>query len=195
MRMLFRLCAYIALGLLYLSVASVSADDKDKNDQKSKQGNAMLVPFTWAEGEILNVNEDSEKLTLRVKQLSQVVVNNGGQGVMGAINRATVYGRLGAANPNSATLGVKEDIKDYPIYFAPDMKVRLMNTKQDTSKDKNSAKKDAKEKDPDAKLGGAPGKKESLAKGQMVRIQVGRSKDSINQQNYAMVIYVVSEGK
>jgi hypothetical protein len=194
MRTIFRISVFVTIGLLYGSVAATSADDKDKNDQKSKQGNAMLVPFTWAEGEILNVNEDSEKLTLRVKQLSQVVINNN-RGLAGSLNNASVYGRLGMVNPNNATLGVREDVKDYPILFAPDMKIRLMNAKPEASKDKSSAKKEAKEKDPDSKLGGVAGKKESLAKGQMVRIQVGRSKDSINQQNYAMVIYVISEGK
>jgi hypothetical protein len=197
MRLIFNVSALVVIGLIGLTVGTVSADDK--NDSKSKT-TAVLVPTTWAEGEIVSVNEESERLTLRVRQTSPVIINNnnGYPGAYGAMNGRNVYGRMGVLNPNNSTVGVKEDLKDYQITFAPEMKVRLMNAKQDSSKDakdKSSAKKDAKEKDPDAKLGGAPGKKESLAKGQMVRIQVGRSKDSINQQNYAMVVYVVSEGK
>jgi len=51
------------------------------------------------------------------------------------------------------------------------------------------------EKDPDAKLGGAPGKKSQLAKGQVVRVALGRNNDPVNPQIYVMAVYVLSDGK
>jgi hypothetical protein len=198
MRTMVRSFAIAAAGLLFALTAASQADDKnDKSDKKTKPS-SLLVAVGTLEGEILYVDENGEKLTVRTKQLKQVLVNSGNTGVVGPLNRASVYGRLGAMNPNNVTVGVKEEMQDYKMDFAPDMKIRLMNTKSDNNKkDKSTAKKETttKEKDPDSRLGGVAGKKESLAKGQMVRVQVGRSKDSLNQQNYAMVVYVLSEGK
>lgn len=51
------------------------------------------------------------------------------------------------------------------------------------------------ERDPDYKLGGNPGKKAQISKGQIVRVAMGRNNDRVNPQIYAMVVYVVKEGK
>lgn len=69
-------------------------------------------------------------------------------------------------------------------------------------KDKASAKKprqpsakELAERDPDYKLGGNPGKKAQISKGQIVRVAMGRNNDRVNPQIYAMVVFVVKEGK
>ncbi len=72
-----------------------------------------------------------------------------------------------------------------------------------SGKDKASASKKTRqptakelaERDPDYKLGGNPGKKAQISKGQIVRVAMGRNNDRVNPQIYAMVVYVVKEGK
>ena len=64
-----------------------------------------------------------------------------------------------------------------------------------TKKPRPPTAKELAERDPDYKLGGNPGKKSQISKGQMVRVAMGRNNDRVNPQIYAMVVYVVKEGK
>ena len=94
----------------------------------------------------------------------------------------------------------KEEKKDIPVNLSPDYKVRLMYAQTGgattgAKKEKPLTAKQMAEKDPDYKLGGTPGKKSQLSKGQIVRVSMGRNNDRINPQIYGMVIYVVSEGR
>jgi hypothetical protein len=63
------------------------------------------------------------------------------------------------------------------------------------TKTKAQLAKELREKDPDYQLGGYPGKKTMLAKGQIVRVSMGRNSDPVNPQIYGMVVYVVKDSK
>ena len=180
----------MVLSVFVLSLVQAD-DDKDKarNDKKSK-----LPPLTvigYYDGEILNANVHSDQITIRYKEIVQKWVQNNQGGGNNPVAR-----RLNVAPGGSYV--AQEEAKDIVINLAPDVKVRLMYNKPSTSgnkKEKPSAAKETPEKDPDSKLGGMPGKKSQLAKGQLVRITMGRNNDRINPQNYGMVVYVVSDGK
>jgi hypothetical protein len=186
----------VSWGALLLSVAILSlaqADDdkdKEKNDKKSK-----LPPLTvigYYDGEIVS-DGNTEQVTLRYKEIVQKwVQNNQGAGYNPAFRRMN-GGQSGGYVP-------QEQAKDIVVNLAPDVKIRLMYNKPAPSKpgekkEKPPTAKEMAEKDPDYKLGGTPGKKTQLAKGQVVRITMGRNNDRINPQNYGMVVYVVTEGK
>ncbi len=177
-----------ALAICGLVFGSATGDDKSKDKQESKP-KAKLIQLGSVDGELIAVDESSEKLTIRVKELKEVWIPNYNPGPANINNRG-VFGRLGY-NQNQGTVGLQENTKEHNLVFSPDMKVRMMNVKPDNSKSKGAKK----EKDPDQKLGGVAGKKESLAKGQMVRIFYGKSPDRLNQQIYAMLVFVVSDGK
>ncbi|HMP17693.1 MAG TPA: hypothetical protein PKD72_11765 [Gemmatales bacterium] len=72
---------------------------------------------------------------------------------------------------------------------------KAASTKSTSSKSKTPSAKEWAERDPDYKLGGNPGKKAMLAKGQIVRVAMGRNHDRVNPQIYGMVVYVIKEGK
>jgi len=76
-----------------------------------------------------------------------------------------------------------------------DMKKPASKVKTAPKKPKALTAKELAERDPDYKLGGNPGKKSQLSKGQIVRVAMGKNNDRVNPQIYAMVVYVVKEGK
>ncbi len=180
------------LSVAILSLAQADDEkDKEKNDKKSK-----LPPLTvigYYDGEIIS-DGNSEQVTLRYKEIVQKwVQNNQGQGANSLMRRMNGGQSSGAYVP-------QEQAKDIVVNLAPDVKVRLMYTKPapaapGAKKEKPPTAKEMAEKDPDYKLGGVLGKKSQLAKGQIVRITMGRNNDRINPQNYGMVVYVVTEGK
>ncbi len=179
------------LSVAILSLAQADDEkDKEKNDKKSK-----LPPLTvigYYDGEISS-DGNSEQVTLRYKEIVQKwVQNNQGQGANSLMRR--MNGGQGGGYI------AQEQAKDIVVNLAPDVKIRLMYTKPappapGAKKEKPPTAKEMAEKDPDYKLGGIPGKKTQLSKGQIVRITMGRNNDRINPQNYGMVVYVVTEGK
>jgi hypothetical protein len=180
------------LSVVILSLAQADDDkDKEKNDKKAK-----IPPLTvigYYDGEIVNADSGSDRLTLRYKEIVQKwVQNNQGQGYNPVTRRLNGQGQGGYVS--------QEQSKDIEVNLSPDVKVRLMYTQPassntGTKKEKPPTPKELAEKDPDYKLGGVAGKKSQLTKGQVVRITMGRNNDRINPQNYGMVVYVVSEGK
>lgn len=62
-------------------------------------------------------------------------------------------------------------------------------------KSKQELARELQAKDPDHALGGYAGKKTMLAKGQIVRVAMGRNNDPVNPQIYGMVVYVVKDSK
>jgi hypothetical protein len=188
-----------SLGSLLLSVVILSlaqADDEDKDKAKNDK-KAKIPPLTvigYYDGEIYRAEPESDKVVLRLKEITQKWVANNQTG----LGYNPVGRRLGQGG---GTYVPTEQTKDIEVNLSPDVKVRLMYSKPATpaapgsKKDKPPTAKELAEKDPDYKLGGTPGKKSSLSKGQIVRITMGRNNDRINPQNYGMVVYVVSEGK
>ncbi len=183
----------LLLSVIILSLAQADDDDKDKakNDKKAK-----IPPLTvigYYDGEIVRPDPDSDKVTIRFKEITQKwVANNQGGFGYNPVGRRLGQGG-GAYVPT-------EQSKDIEVNLSPDVKVRIMYSKPSTTppsgkKEKPLTARELAEKDPDYKLGGTAGKKSSLAKGQIVRITMGRNNDRINPQNYGMVVYVVSEGK
>jgi hypothetical protein len=191
--------------LLTFGLLTVAAgDDKDKGDKKSK-----IPPLTFIgniEGEIAGVDTGSDRLTVSFKKLvRQPVPVVGPQRLIGG----------------GIQYRVTEQMVHETYNLSPDLKIRLMNKRPEPSKQdkkkpdpKSTGKKDTKkedkettdenadkgkedkpEKDHDARLGGAPGKKNQLSKGQFVRVALGRNNDPVNPQIYAMVVYVISDGK
>ena len=181
----------LVLTVLFLSVALADDNDKDKTKNEKKP---KLPPLTFVynvDGEITEVDADNDRITVQYKdiKLQWVANQGGGSGLVRRMNQGT-----GNYVP-------KEEKKDISIMLSPELKVRLMYP-QNGSADANSKKKQkqptAKElaaKDPDYQLGGAPGKKSDLAKGQIVRVSMGRNNDRINPQIYGMAVFVVTEGR
>jgi len=186
-----------SLWTLLLSVlipSLVQADDekdKAKNDKKAK-----IPPLTvigYYDGEIVSADPHSDRVVLRYKEITQKWVANNQAGGNNPVSR-----RLNGVQ--GGTYVPTEQAKDVEVNLSPDVKVRLMYSKPATpaagsKKEKPPTAKELAEKDPDYKLGGTAGKKSQLAKGQIVRITMGRNNDRINPQNYGMVIFVVTEGK
>jgi hypothetical protein len=183
------------LSVILFSLAQADDDkDKEKNDKKAK-----IPPLTvigYYDGEIVNADGNSDRLTLRYKEIAQKWVpnNQGGTGYNPVTRRLN-------GGQGGGTYVPTEQAKDMEINLSPDVKVRIMYSKPaaapaaGTKKEKPLTDKEKAENDPDYKLGGTPGKKSQLSKGQIVRITMGRNNDRINPQNYGMVVYVVSEGK
>lgn len=185
----------LLLSVIILSFVRADDEDKDKakNDKKAK-----IPPLTvigYYDGEIVNADGNSDRLTLRYKEITQKwVPNNQAGGGYNPVARRLNGGQGGG------TYVPTEQAKDIEVNLSPDVKVRLMYSKPATptpgsKKEKPPTAKEMAEKDPDYKLGGTAGKKSQLTKGQIVRITMGRNNDRINPQNYGMVVYVVTEGK
>lgn len=191
----------ITLFTTLLMASLVSGDEKDaaKKDKLSK-----IPPLTFVgtlEGEIVHV-EGGDRLVLKTREIvPQWVSNPGAQaGAAGRINNLVNM----RSNSNSGGYVPKEQVKDIPINLSPDLKVRIMYVTSSEAKPDNSTKtrknkilkeKELAEKDPDYKLGGQAGKKSQLAKGQFVRVAMGRNNDLVNPQIYGMVVFVIREGK
>lgn len=180
----------VSVAILSLAQAD-DEKDKEKNDKKSK-----IPPLTvigYYDGEIMNADGGSDRLSLRYKEIVQKwVQSNQGAGANSLMRRMN--------GGQGGSYVAQEQQKDIEVNLSPDVKIRLMYTKPapatpGAKKEKPLTAKEMAEKDPDYKLGGSPGKKSQLAKGQIVRITMGRNNDRINPQNYGMVVYVVTEGK
>lgn len=181
------LSAVLLSGLL-LSLASAADDEKDKEKNEKK---AKLPPLTFVgniDGELMHVDTHSDRLVVQITDVVPQWVQN-----QGFTRRF-----------NSGTYVPKEEKKEIPVNLSPDLKVRIMYNQQTAStgnadkakkKEKQPTPKEMAEKDPDYKLGGTPGKKGQLSKGQIVRLSIGRNNDRINPQNYVMVVYVIKESK
>lgn len=197
-----RISILLLFSLALLLTSSVCGDDKDavKKEKLSK-----IPPLTFVgslEGEIVHV-EGGDRLVLKTKEIvPQWVSNSGAQA--GAAGRVNNLVNLRSNTGGGGTFVPKEQIKDIPLNLSPDLKVRIMyTTASDNKKDTNTKSKKSKatkekelaEKDPDYKLGGSAGTKSQLAKGQWVRVAVGRNNDLVNPQIYGMVVFVIKEGK
>jgi hypothetical protein len=205
----------IALVLSLGLVAVVVGDDRD--NKKSK-----LPPMIFTgnvDGELVLVDEGSDRIVLNVKDMVQTPVQ--------------AYGPQRLFGGNTRYI-MKEQIVQKSYNLSPDVAIRLMNKRPETppkkkadaktKKDKQAAKemKDgeggdkgekgdkaqagggpgggpgaggAAEKDPNYRLGGIPGKKNQLARGQLVRLALARTQDAVNSQNYVIVVYVLADGK
>lgn len=192
----------ITLTSALLLASMVAGDDKD---EAKKEKLSKIPPLTLVgslEGEIVHV-EGGDRLILKTTEVVPQWVNNFGA------NQGTAAGRINnrinfRTNMNGGGYVPKEQIKEIPLNLSPDLKVRIMystqleNKKENTLKNKKSKslkEKELAEKDPDFKLGGTAGTKSQLAKGQWVRIAVGRNNDLVNPQIYGMVVFVLKEGR
>lgn len=186
-----------------LVLASMATGDDKEAAKKEKL--SKIPPLTlvgYLEGEIVHV-EGGDRLILKTREIVPQWVNNFGA------NQATAAGRINnrvnfRTNMNGGGYVATEKIKDIPLNLSPDLKVRIMYSTQVEDKKENTLKnkkskslkeKELAEKDPDFKLGGNAGTKSQLAKGQWVRIAVGRNNDLVNPQIYGMVVFVLREGK
>ncbi|HQR43411.1 MAG TPA: hypothetical protein PLX97_12020 [Gemmatales bacterium] len=228
-----------SMAVVFLACTCLAADDDENKAKKAK-----LPPLTFVgnyDGEIVNVDTHSDRLTLKIRGVVPKWVPNNNAAAPPGGKLRTVQNRYNTGN--GGTYVPEEQVKEVGINLAPDLKVRLMNVppasaksnpedkpkeagdKKDESKtgddkdkaeDKKPADKAAKpaakkpaptrktkeqlakelsDKDPDYRLGGQPGKKTMLAKGQIVRVAMGRNNDQVNPQIYGMVVYVVSDSK
>ncbi|HQR07479.1 MAG TPA: hypothetical protein PLN21_11685 [Gemmatales bacterium] len=183
----------LLLSVIILSLAHADDEDKDKTKNEKKAKIPPLTVIGYYDGEIVNADGNSDRLALRTREITQKwVPNNQGGAGYNPVSR-----RLNGAQGGSYV--PTEQAKDIEINLSPDVKVRIMYSKPAApapggKKEKPLTEKEKAEKDPDYKLGGTPGKKSQLGKGQIVRITMGRNNDRINPQNYGMVVYVVTEG-
>jgi len=190
-----------------LSVFALSAG-QDRDDKKSKLPPLILVGSM--DGQIEGVDTNGDRLVLNVKKVVREAV--------------PVYGPQRLMNGRYQYV-MKEKIVRETYNLSPDVKIRLMNRRpepaktgkkavagKDSKKDKDAATKETTEetskddkanaekdekpaKDLDASLGGVPGKKSDLAKGQIVKVALGRNNDRLNPQIYVMAVFVYADGK
>lgn len=205
---------------LTLTVFTLAAG-QDRDDKKSKI--PPLIYLGDILGEVNYVDGGSDKLVLLVKDVVREPVR--AYGPQRLINGGVSYVTKEVMVQKSYNLSpdVKIRLMNKKPDPKQDAKAKQDNKKKAAAK--QPAKKDAKkaaeaakdaggedadkgdkakmeaeekekpEKDPDAKMGGAPGKKSQLAKGQIVRVALGRNNDPVNPQIYVMAIYVLSDGK
>lgn len=194
----------LLLTLAFSLTTLTWADDGDEKKEKKAKIPALTFVGNY-DGEIASVEIDSDRIVLKIRDVVPKWVpnnnnpNNYVPGRLGMINN-----RLNNFNGNNGgTYVPQEQQKDVPINLSPDVKVRIMTpppaanakkTVNSTKKEKAPTEKEKAEKDPDYKLGGSPGKKSELNKGQLVRVAMGRNNDKVNPQIYAMAIFVVREG-